>query len=201
MTNQKTLGNPALSLAPPPRGPDPSSRAGWRWAQTQRLMLRALAGRQLTHEAKVAFSWWPTLQYAAVSLCAHVGEAITTEDGTPLAHEIVFKAVEAFSKATHESGGRVDDGVHAFLRTILEAADDLLHISVYVVDHHGKRTSWRKFNQSFHDWTADNADLPVQIAEEPVVFGDERWAARRMLATLTMTPGDFRRCCSEEPLL
>lgn len=197
MTSKQSQKNSSRTLAPVPGVPDSASKAGWRSAKVHKSLLRALAAKGLSHQAESAFSWWPTLLNTAVALCAHVGEEIQSESGESLAHLTVGEAVKAFNQATNESG-RIEEGVTAFLKAVVDVADELMQVVVFVEDENGKRHCWRQFNEAFDDWRRDQDPVPeVKIRPAPYVFGDELWAARRMLATITMTPSDFGRLFSD----
>lgn len=197
MSSKQFQKHMPIAIAPVRGVADAASKAGWRSAHAHKSLLRALAARGLAHQADSAFSWWPTLLNTAVALCEHVGDEIQSESGECLAHLTVGEAVKAFNLAINETG-RIDDGVTAFLRTVVDVADELMQVVIFVQDADGKRHCWRQFNEAFDDWRRDqDPALEIQMRPALYLFGDELWAARRMLATITMTPNDFGRLFSD----
>lgn len=156
----------------------------------RRALHRDLQSRGLSSAALNAFAWWPTLEETSLALCAHLGTDLKDEAGAPLAYATVAKALQAFNAATEN--GPIDAGVMAFFDTVLELAEELLRLSIYVEDAEGTKIPWRQFAEPYPQWAAMHAKLgEIHCGQTAFVFDQELWAARRMLATATMGPRDF----------
>jgi hypothetical protein len=159
--------------------------------RNRKTLMKELERRGLQSSAQNAFRWWPTLEETALALCAHLGSDLQDESGEPLAFSTIDKALKEFSRAT-DSGGLIDAGVVAFLVTVLDLAEHLLRLNVYVEDEAGTKHVWRQFAEPYPTWAVRHASLgDIRCARTAFVFDQELWAAKRMLATATMVPRDF----------
>ncbi|MBI2770587.1 MAG: hypothetical protein HYX47_13255 [Burkholderiales bacterium] len=159
-------------------------------AGNRRALMKDLERRGLRSAALNAFQWWPTLEDTALALCAHLGSDLKDETGAPLAVAALDRALKAFSAAT--IAGPIDAGVVAFLDSVLELAEQLLRLNVYVEDGEGIRHVWRQFAEPYPTWASRHAAMgEIRSAQTAFVFDQELWAAKRMLATATMVPRDF----------
>lgn len=159
-------------------------------AGNRRSLMKELERRGLRSAALNAFGWWPTLEDTALALYGHLGDDLRDESGVPLAVGAVERALHAFSAAT--MAGPIDAGVLAFLESVIELAERLLRLNVYVEEEGGVRHVWRQFAEPYPTWLARHASLgEIRCAQTAFVFESELWAAKRMLATATMVPRDF----------
>jgi hypothetical protein len=168
-----------------------SFHENWRRNQVRKLLMRAIKEEGILVQAQIAFEWWPSLLTCSVDLCQHVGTQVCISGGKPIAYATVFRAVRAFEKCLANSKN-VEKSAAEFLNEILNLADEVSQYMIFVEHKDGRTCCWAPFKQSYSDWLRENDDVQnVQITHASFVFDDEYSVARRRLATLTMTDGDF----------
>lgn len=176
------------------------SRAEWRRANTKKRLFQSLKEQKLHQNAEFIFKWWPNLEEVAINYSEHLGESLVTESRRSFCYDVIARAVRAYDEEFAVGDNR-EAAAHAFLIALVDSAEDLLQFRVYVTDEKGRSQTWDMFNRAWADWYKDFvAAAKVQIEPALVMaFGDQVWAAKRMLAAKVMRPIDFYRfCCDVE---
>jgi hypothetical protein len=158
-----------------------------------------MAQEGLTPQATLAFTSWPTLHSCAIELYEHLGQHLVLADQKPLARATLVEAICAFEDALHRTQ-HLERAVLAFLTTTVNVAEILCSHIVYVTHPDQSTHNWMPFKQSYDNWLLDNAGyLHIQTQANPFVFDDDLAAARRRIASLTLSHADYARVFGLDP--
>jgi hypothetical protein len=168
-------------------------------AQARELLHIDIGHEGLTQQATLAFTSWPTLERCAIELYEHLGQHIVLANQKPLARATIGEAIRVFDD-TLRSTHHLERAVLAFLTTTVNVAEILCSHVVYVTHSNQSTHRWMPFKQSYDNWLSDNAGyLHIQIQTNPFVFDDDLAAARRRIASITLSHADYARVFGIDP--